>query len=139
MFFLFFGLFHLHRLWGIVDRTAYANFWLAVMNEKDVFYYGLMGLLALFCILGVVTFFRYRKHNFWWRWIYLFGGVYVLFDLFAIATGLTFWQRLLYWMFDVNAPYWNVLWGGFVLLGMFSFILGVYLLQQRCKENRTLS
>lgn len=130
-FFLFFGLFHLHRIWGLADRDAYAGFWLRIMAEKGVFYYLLMGVLAVLCVLGIVTFFKNLHHNFWWRWIYLFGGGYLLFDLFAIAVGLTAWQKLLYWMFDVSNPYWNEVWLAFICLGGAAFGLGVKLLVQR--------
>ena len=105
VFFLFFGLFHLHRIWGLIDRKAYADFWLGILENRGMFYFILMGLLAILCIAGVITFFRNRSNNYWWRWIYLFGGSYVLFDLFAIAVELEFWNELLLWMFDVNSPY----------------------------------
>ena len=137
-FFMFFGLFHLHRIFfggGLIDRSAYAEFWISVLKNKGLFYFGLMGTLALLCIWGIITFARNRHNNCWWRWIYLFGGIYVLFDLFAIAFGLEFWNRLLLWMFDVNSIYWNFLWMFFVLLGGFSFILGMRLMIQR---NRTV-
>ena len=130
-FFIFFGVFHLHRIWGLVDRESYAAFWLGVMEEKGTIYYGLMGLLTVLCLLGIGVFFQNRHHNFWWRWIYLLGGGYLLFDLFAIATGLRFWKVLLHWMFDTTAPYWNVLWMGFVLLGAAVFGLGLLLLKRR--------
>lgn len=132
-FFLFFGLFHLHRIWGIVDRNAYADFWLGVMAGKGAFYYSLMGVLALLCVLGIIIFFRNLHHNYWWRWIYLFGGGYVLFDLFAIAAGLEFWQVLLRNMFDVSAPYWNALWSAFIGLGSASLLLGISLQIKRRK------
>lgn len=61
------------------------------------------------------------------------GGSYLLFDLFAIATGLEFWYALLMWMFDVSSPYWNVVLGTFILLGGSVFLLGLKLLQQRKK------
>lgn len=57
-FFLFFGLFHLHRVWALVDREAYADFWMGVMAEKGAFYYGLMGLLTVLCLLGIGVFFK---------------------------------------------------------------------------------
>ena len=41
-------------------------------------------------VLGIFTFTKCRGNNDWWRWIYLFGGAYVLFDLYAIASGLEF-------------------------------------------------
>lgn len=93
--FLFFGLFHLHRIWALIDRKGYADFWLGVVDEKGIFYFGLMGLLAALCLLGIFEFWMNRHNNLWWRWIYLIGGGYVLFDLFAIATGLKFWQVVL--------------------------------------------
>lgn len=30
-FFMFFGLFHLHRIWGLIDRKSYADFWVGMM------------------------------------------------------------------------------------------------------------
>ncbi len=30
-FFLFFGLFHLHRIWGLIDRDSYADFWIGIL------------------------------------------------------------------------------------------------------------
>ena len=90
-------------------------------------------LLAFLCVLGVVTFCRNIHNNYWWRWIYLFGGIYVLFDLYAIAVGLEFWNKFLLWMYDVNSPYWNLIWFSFVLLGGFVFVLGIKLLIQRKK------
>lgn len=45
-----------------------------------------------------------RGNNYWWRWIYLF---------------------------DVDSIYWNAVWSFFVLLGGFSFLLGMKLLEQR--------
>jgi hypothetical protein len=132
-FFLFFGVFHLHRIWGLFDRNGYAAFWIGVLEQKGLFYFALMGILTLLCVLGIITFFKKRKNNFWWRWIYLMGGSYLLFDLFAIATGLEFWYALLMWMFDVSSPYWNVVLGTFILLGGSVFLLGLKLLQQRKK------
>lgn len=42
-FFLFFGAFHLHRIWGLIDRKSYASFWVSVMQNKRIFYFVLMG------------------------------------------------------------------------------------------------
>lgn len=134
-FFIFFGLFHLHRLWAIIDRESYADFWIGAMNEKGIFYYLLMGILAVFCILGIITFFKNLRNNDWWRWIYLFGGGYLLFDLFAIATEISFWHELLMLMFNTSAPYWNILWSAFILMGGVVFMLGIRLLIRRKKEN----
>ena len=134
---MFFGLFHLHRIWGLIDRITYAEFWMGVLEQKGIIYFGLMGMLAVLCVLGIITFFKNRRSNYWWRWIYLFGGAYVLFDLFAIAIGLEIWHKLLLLMFDVNSPYWNVIWSMFILLGGFVFVLGIKLLAQRKRQRTT--
>ena len=134
-FFLFFGIFHLHRIWGLIDRKSYAAFWIQTMEDKGMFYFLLMGILAALCVAGIITFFRNLHYNYWWRWIYLFGGGYVLFDLFAIATGLEFWHDLLLRMFDVTAFYWNILWSGFVALGGVVFVLGCILMKKKLDEK----
>ncbi len=132
-FFLLFGLFHLHRIWGLFDRRGYAGFWLGVLEERGALYFALMGLLAALCFAGLWAFFRCRRDNPWWRWLYVFGGGYVLWDLFAIAAGLDFWRALLYGMFDVSSPLWNLIWGGFTALGGGVFLLGLFLLRQRTR------
>lgn len=118
---------------GLIDRNSYASFWIGILENKGLFYFILSGILIILCILGIITFFRNLHNNYWWRWIYLFGGSYLLFDLFAIATGLEFWNKLLLWMFDVNSIYWNFIWSFFILLGAFVFVLGIKLLIQRKK------
>ncbi len=135
-FFIFFGLFHLHRIWALIDRDSYAAFWTGIMENKGALYYLIMGLLACLCILGIIKFIRERKTNYTWRWIYLFGGMYVLFDLAAIAFNLETWKRLLAVMFNTASPYWNTVWSLFVLLGAAVFVLGVRLLSLRQKEMR---
>ena len=95
----------------------------------------IMGTLAFLCILGIVTFIRERNRNYIWRWICLSGGAYVLFDLYAIAAGLGFWQGLRTAMFDVTSPYWNIIWGSFVLLGTAVFVLGIRLLAERKRQG----
>ena len=132
-FFIFFGLFHMHRIWALIDRKTYASFWIGIMEKKGPAYFLIMGILAGLCILGIITFIRERKANYIWRWIYLFGGAYVLFDLFAIAIGLEAWQRLLAVMFDTSSSYWNIIWGFFILLGMAVFVLGIGLIVKRRK------
>ena len=83
--------------------------------------------LAFLCVCGIATFCKNIKNNYWWRWIYIFGGSYVLFDLFAIAIELKVWNALLLFMFDVNSQYWNIVWGFFIILGAFVFCLGMKL------------
>ena len=128
-FFMFFGVFHLHRIWGLIDRKSYADFWIGILEHKGWFYYLLMGFLAILCIFGIKTFLKNLNHNYWWRWIYIFGGSYVLFDLFAIATGLEFWHKLILQMYDISASYWNILWILFIIMGGAVFVLGIRLLK----------
>ena len=129
--FLFFGGFHLHRIWGLFDRQSYAAFWLGIMSDKGPLYFLLMGILSALCIAGIVIFLTNLHANPWWRWIYPLCGGYLLFDLFAIATGWSFWHSIIESMFDISAPHWNMIWGGFVLLGCASALLGMTLLRQR--------
>lgn len=130
-FFIFFGVFHLHRIWGLIDRKSYADFWIGIMMNKGVAYYIIMGLLAALCILGIRTFIKNIHHNYWWRWIYVLGGSYLLFDLFAIAADLNFWHGLIIKMFDTSSSYWTMLWLIFILMGGASFALGMFLLIKR--------
>ena len=130
-FFMFFGAFHLHRIWGLLDRKSYADFWLGLMRNRGTLYYVVSGVLAALCILGIGTFLKNIRHNCWWRWIYVLGGSYLLFDLFAVAAGLGFWHELLLKMYDISAPYWTILWLMFILMGGASFSLGLSLLIAR--------
>ena len=135
-FFMFFGLFHLHRIWGLFDRKSYASFWMSILENKGLPYYITMGVLALLCISGIVVFIRERKNNYWWRWIYIGGGSYVLFDLFAIAIGLEVWKKLLDMMFDTSSAYWNLCWSFFIILGGFVFGLGITLFVKYMKDKK---
>ena len=36
-FFMTFGLFHLHRIWGLIDRDSYAGFWMGILESKGLF------------------------------------------------------------------------------------------------------
>ena len=56
-----------------------------------------------------------------------------MFDLFAIAVGIEGWEKLLAIMFDTHSPYWNYIWGFFILLGMAVFILGIVLMVRKKK------
>ena len=57
-FFMFFGLFHLHRIWGLIDRKSYAEFWIGLMESKGIIYFALMFILALLRICGIFIFFK---------------------------------------------------------------------------------
>lgn len=134
-FFLFFGVFHLHRIWGLVDTKSYSDFWIEVLEGKGILYFVLMISLCVLCILGIITFFRNIHHNYWWRGIYLIGGSYLLFDLFAIAVDLIFWRELILKMYDITSKYWNVIWSVFILLGGMSFWLGIKLILEYKRQN----
>ena len=123
--FIFFGLLHLHRIWGLIDRVGYSDFWLSLMANRNWLYFVLFGVMAVLCIAGIAVFVKNKGNNYWWRWIYIFGGGYVLFDLFAILVKLKIWECLLTAMFDDTAPYWNFLWGAFIGLGLFTLIIGI--------------
>lgn len=128
----------MHRIWALLDRDSYASFWLEILENKGIPYFLIVGILAGLCILGMITFFRERKRNHVWRWIYFIGGAYLLFDLFAIATGLPCWHKLLVSMFDTASPYWNAVWGFFILLGAGVFVLGIISLTAREKYNQEI-
>lgn len=134
--FLIFGVFHLHRIWGLLDRKSYADFWTGVMDSKGWFYFLLMGALAVLCALGIRTFLKNLHDNYWWRWIYVLGGGYVLFDLFSIATGWELWRDLILKMYDTTAPWWNILWSAFIVMGGAVFVFGIKLLRDRCRQVR---
>lgn len=106
------------------------------MEEKGILYYLIMGILAALCILGIRTFLKNLRHNYWWRWVYVLGGGYLLFDLFAIAVGLEFWADIIRKMYDITSPYWTILWLTFILLGGASFILGISLFRKSRKIKR---
>ncbi len=135
-FFLFFGLFHMHRVWALFDRASYAAFWMGIMEDRGTLYFLIMGLLAALCILGIITFVRECRANYIWRWVYVFGGAYLLFDLFAIAAGLESWRKLITAMFDTASPYWNPVWIFFILLGAAVFALGIHLMSVRQKTGK---
>ena len=136
VFFILFGVFHLHRIWAFLDRNSYSNFWLNVMDNRGWFYFSLMGILSVLCISGIALFVKNIGNNKWWRLVYIFGGGYVLFDLFAIFVGFSFWISLLYWMFDVTNHYWYAVWGFFTVIGLSSFIIGLSLGKQLVRQKR---
>ncbi len=133
--FLFFGIFHLHRIWGLVDRSGYAKFWLGIMNNRGVLYFVLMGILSALCVAGIVVFVRNIGKNYLWRLVYIFGGGYLLFDLFAIAIKLNIWNSLLLMMFDTASIYWNILWGMFILMGILSGALGLHIIKKMTRAK----
>nr|WP_296441763.1 hypothetical protein [uncultured Acetatifactor sp.] len=54
LYFLVFGLFHLHRIWGLIDRNLYADFWIGVMVWCE--FYALESCMVVFILLGSFAF-----------------------------------------------------------------------------------
>ena len=85
----------------------------------------LMLVLVMFCLVGIITFIKNRGNNFWWRWIYLFGGGYVLFDVAAVVLNVSVWHKLLIFMFDSETPHYYFIWGFFCIAGAGILVLGL--------------
>ena len=117
----------------LFDRNDYSLFWLSIMGNRGCVFYVSMLLLTLLCIAGIAIFVKNKRNNYWWRWFYIFGGLYLLFDLFAITIRLEIWEKMIYQMFDVTNRYWNILWGGFIVLGLVSLFIGISIAKERRK------
>ena len=63
-FFIFFGLFHLHRIWGLINRSSYAQFWIGILETKGLFYFVLMGILALLLWSSIFVTLVAKKYRF---------------------------------------------------------------------------
>lgn len=61
----------------------------------------------------------------------------MLLDWFAIATELGVWRDFLLAIFDVTAWYWNLLWGGFIIIGGAVFVLECILLKKNHTNNNS--
>lgn len=123
--FIFFGVMHMSRIWGLFDRDGYRGFWMSAYYERGAAYFAISGIMAVLCVAGIVVFLKNFGRNYWWRWVYLFGGGYVIFDLAAISVKWQPWEDLLEFMYDVNSPYWNLIWGFFIIIGAMSLVLGI--------------
>ena len=53
-FFLFFGIFHLHRIWALIDRESYASFWMGILESKGWPYWNVVW--GFFIVLGGLVF-----------------------------------------------------------------------------------
>jgi len=47
-FFMAFGLFHLHRIWGLTDRKSYAEFLLWMFDVDSIYWYAVWSFFILF-------------------------------------------------------------------------------------------
>ena len=43
-------------------------------------------------VLGIITFFRNLRYNYWWRWIYLCGGGFIVMGAAVFVLGIKLLQ-----------------------------------------------
>lgn len=132
--FLFFGMFHIHRIWAFIDPEAYSKFWLGLVSTQGKEYYALGIILVGMSISLIILFVLNIKRLFWWRWFYLIGGLYVLIDVCLNLLEVDFMQRAIVWLFTVEGVLWYIIWGNFVLLGLLSLFLSQWL----WKKSKTI-
>jgi hypothetical protein len=135
--FLIFGLFHTHRIWAFVDSKSYNKFWLNVLEGRGAFFYILGVLLIIMSILLILYFIKCFKNKKWWGWIYLFGGIYLLIDSILNLLGNNFIKNVVIKMYTLKQPYFSILWSLFILIGIISIVLSIYLWNYN--ENREQS
>ena len=102
-FFMFFGLFHLHRIWGLIDRTSYTDFWIGILESKGIFYFVLMVILVMifkinvglvsFAVAAVLSFLKVSDEGealkrIPWGTLLLITGVGVLMQLIIGQGGI---------------------------------------------------
>lgn len=133
--FIFFGVMHMSRIWGLFDREGYREFWISAYYERGFTYCAVSGIMSALCIAGITVFFANLGQNYWWRWIYIFCGGYVIFDLAAILLKWQPWEDLLIFMYNVDSSYWNVIWGFFIILGGMSLIFGIYIAVRKKEKS----
>lgn len=75
--FIFFGVFHLHRIWGLVDRQAYANFWVKTRESKVCFITCLWGFWREL-ILKMYDIYAWYWNALWISFVLLGGLSFVL-------------------------------------------------------------
>ncbi|MDD6268663.1 MAG: hypothetical protein PUA84_01210 [Oscillospiraceae bacterium] len=136
-FFIAFGVFQLHRIWGLIDEQAYIDFWLNTVGQNSMVYYFIIGILEILCIMGIITFFRNIRRNYRWRMLYFAGAALILADLSAISAGSVMGRFLLSAMFGVNYICRRSLLMLLLAAGTFSFILGTDLLVRILRQYRT--
>jgi uncharacterized membrane protein len=127
LFFLFFGLFHIHRIWAFIDSKSYNNFWLGLLGNRGPSFFFLGILLIIVSIIVILYFLKNYKAKKWWRWIYLLGGIYVSIDSILNLLNNNFIKNVVIKMYTVEQSYYYILWGLFILLGMVCIIICIYL------------
>jgi hypothetical protein len=63
--FLFFVLFHIHRIWAFVDSKSYNKFWLNILESRGPFLFILGLLLFVMSIIVILYFIKYFKYKKW--------------------------------------------------------------------------
>jgi hypothetical protein len=135
IFFLFFGLFHTHRILAFIDAKAYNNFWLKILQNRNVPFYILGIILIILAIIVIIYFIKYFKEKKWWRWIYLFGGIYILIDCILNLLNNDYINCIVIKMYTLKQPYHNILWGFFIILGIICIVISKYLWNYSKKIN----
>ena len=136
LFFLFFGLFHIHRIWAFINAKAYNNFWLNISRNRNTFFYLLGIILIILTFVVIIYFIKYFKERKWWRWIYLFGGTYLLIDSILNLLNNNFMNNIVIKMYTLRQPYYKILWGSFIILGIISIIISKYLWNYSEEKNK---
>ena len=135
LFFCIFGLFHIHRIWAFINAKGYNVFWLNVLRNKNIFFYILGIILVSLAIIALAFFVKFFKEKKWWRWIYLFGGIYVLIDCILNLLDNNFMAYVVMKMYTLKQPFYNILWSFFILVGIICMIFSKYLWSYS-NENR---
>ena len=127
LFFLLFGLFHIHRIWAFIDAQSYNNFWLNILDNRNAFFY-ILGILLIIILLTVIIFFvKEYKNKKWWRWIYLFGGTYLLIDITLNLLNINMMKNIIIKMYTLKQPFYSILWITFILIGISCIFISLYL------------
>jgi hypothetical protein len=127
LFFFIFGLFHIHRIWAFIDSQSYNEFWLNFLEKRDVLFFILGILFIVITIVVILYFIKSYKEKKWWRWVYLFGGVYLFIDIILNLLNNNFIKNIVIKMYTLEQPYYNILWGLFIALGVICIVIGKYL------------
>jgi len=125
--FLFLGLFYIDKIWAFICPKDYNYFWLNILQTRNTIFYILEVTLAVLSLIQIILFLIYFKDKKWWRMIYLFGGIYVFIDSVSYILKSKFLSRILISMYMLKQPYYNILWGFFVFLGIVCFIISRYI------------
>ena len=80
--------------------------------------------MSIIVILYFIINFKDKK---WWRWIYLFGGIYLIIDNVLNLFNNNFINNVVIKMYTMKQPYYSILWGLFIILGIICLIISKYL------------